>query len=266
MANYLYNGVELPELPSGYDDYPYAVIKFLDSEYGYQLNLSNLPFYADAAEDGSLSVFHNPKGHETIQFWGFLVRNNEWTLRWSWIQTLRPGYVTSCDTFLWTGYDIYSATNTSQVLAQATKPVSVLLANIDTTSMTLGWLVGRRIASQRRKRVIVAYLYNDVELPPLPEWDKETYPYAAIYKHPVSGAIYFVGEDSKETVSVENTVILFQSDRLYKYENGEWVHQSSGAFNVMPIWANHDVYYAEDLADIGGTLFLAASEPLPIYE
>jgi hypothetical protein len=63
---------------------------------------------------------------------------------------------------------------------------------MDKTSLTLGWLVGRRIAGQRTKqKTPIAYLYNGVQLPPLPEWDREKYPYAVIVADDYQTALSF---------------------------------------------------------------------------
>ena len=52
---------------------------------------------------------------------------------------------------------------------------------MDKASLTLGYLVGRQIAGQRRavEKTPVAYLYgkDKVRLPPLPEWDDKTFQY-----------------------------------------------------------------------------------------
>ena len=69
------------------------------------------------------------------------------------------------------------------------------------------------------------FLYNGVKLPALPEWDKEKYPYAAMNL----GANYGV---------------------LYLLDNALMAKQFQ--------WANFDILNED------GTLYLAASDPVPV--
>ena len=138
------------------------------------------------------------------------------------------------------------------------------------TSMTLGWLVGRRVAGQRTKqKTAVAYLYNGVQLPPLPEWDKETYPYAYIVH---GNSTYKVRFCSVPLVALNISLILsntFSSqgehEINYKLENGEWVDETY-AGGCSAVWSNTDIYYKDSVPDVGGTLAMAASDPIPVYE
>ena len=116
----------------------------------------------------------------------------------------------------------------------------------------------------------VAYLYNGVRLPPLPEWDKEAYPYAVLqgmntsYRFNVSSLpIYTVVNDGHEYVTVSPDA---EGDN-WEFNKGyeAWKRSIFGG-GVVPIvaipvfWANYDVQYED------GTLYLAASEPVPVYE
>ena len=158
--------------------------------------------------------------------------------------------------------------------------------NLDPISMTMGWLVGRRIAGQRGKKQKepIAYLYNGVRLPKLPEWDKETYPYAVIgYMVNLKVAYLFCGEVefkiSVGTLGSPDTVFLHPTATttilIYSYEHGQ-----SGWTEIPPLkseyaeyevvwsatpnnyfaWANHDVLNEDN------TVYLIASEPIPVYE
>jgi hypothetical protein len=132
----------------------------------------------------------------------------------------------------------------------------------------------------------VAYLYNGVRLPKLPEWDKEAYPYAYIDFH----SIYM--EDLNEYPAFQapyvNCCYIF-SEKPYVYYDpnhvsghpiyhiqnklpylvtatdpitGEWREIVSATENPnrSADWANYDVT-ADD-----GTIIQAASEPVPVYE
>lgn len=141
------------------------------------------------------------------------------------------------------------------------------------------------------------YLFNGVELPALPEWDKETYPYAII-----SGP-YTVDE-------IEGEYYVLRCTNLHhEYENGGYVRVSSaqlyslgcyyttsaeiaekiastyvsvgvgewGELIDVPaiqssikgsdvVWSNTDIYYSDDYSNeaLAGTLYLPASDPVPV--
>ena len=108
----------------------------------------------------------------------------------------------------------------------------------------------------------VAYLYNGVRLPKLPEWDKETYPYAYILD---AESVYYLSlRDSQKTVITGGNVVDY-SDK-HQAVNGEWVLSDESQNVGKVIWANYDVYYSDSAEEVGGTLYLAASDPIPAYE
>lgn len=146
------------------------------------------------------------------------------------------------------------------------------------------YFLGRRIAGQRRKQssALVACLYNGDRMPPLPEGlDPAIYRHAFIYG--VTGvtgtsrflvfssvpAVYCEEKDVSGLInikSVSSNEVACQWCR-YQLTDNAWVlkdkpevstfnlHASGGA-----TWSNHDMLYKD-----GGT-YLAASEPVPIYE
>lgn len=125
------------------------------------------------------------------------------------------------------------------------------------------------------------YLYNGVELPALPEWDKETYPYAYIYYRSDTKKYVFIALDRK---SVYGTYTIKDETfcRVYVYFNagedvifqrahcavgGAWSevedvfteHSETGVgfysyASGTPFWSNHDILNTDN-----GTLYLAAS-------
>lgn len=135
------------------------------------------------------------------------------------------------------------------------------------------------------------YLYNGVELPALPEWDKDTCPYAVIYKSNLDS--YYTLIASRMPCCVTYSYIIFGighnnlswEDENYFLEFRDFVQQE-GMFSeriqnlddVSFVWANHDINYADDYMSIydidgnpssepdplAGTLYLAASEPVPV--
>lgn len=124
------------------------------------------------------------------------------------------------------------------------------------------------------------YLYNGVELPALPEWDRETYPYATI------------GYDDNNRVILELHTSLLYFSKTYSgigYGNGgvspyencvnrwyslsadgtEWVHggdydidvtdQSTDHMFVSAIWSNADIANRDD-----NSVYLSATDPIPV--
>ena len=119
------------------------------------------------------------------------------------------------------------------------------------------------------------YLYNGIEFPALPERDEKMYPY-----------VYLKHSDDYGTVLLFSSVpceIRFTAGTLYQIgvwngeycdfiwyefnsESGEWFVKytytefrgtiTSGASPL--VWANYDVCYED------GTLYLAASDPIPV--
>lgn len=138
------------------------------------------------------------------------------------------------------------------------------------------------------------YLYNGIELPALPEWDKTVYPYAVIYKNlkneeqfgtrfkvltqPVAYQEYnilFVNGLNGKTYGIHETGGTYEAID-YILSDGEWVKDpddytirmdievisSSASYAGVKgemLWSNYDI---NNLID--GGIYLAASEPVPV--
>lgn len=115
------------------------------------------------------------------------------------------------------------------------------------------------------------YLYNGVELPALPEWDKNTYPYVMLYNF--FNNVWFTAFDkcpaTNGTAEQQGTIVNPYNESIYILNSrlnpdGEsWVDPYEGSLSTegqisLPFWANFDVYYSD------GGLYLAASDPLPV--
>ena len=112
------------------------------------------------------------------------------------------------------------------------------------------------------------YLYNGVKLPPLPEWDKETYPYAVIITTS-SGYVLFVCQQEpapRPAVSDDPSYIWFgeydyKPMSAYCYEPYSQWEELSTSFSYCSnniFWTNTDIYNED------GSVYLAASEPVPV--
>lgn len=113
------------------------------------------------------------------------------------------------------------------------------------------------------------YLYGDVELPPLPEWDREAYPYAWIRATNTAKndfRLYVQSEIKYVTSSSGITMIAITKANCLRYScaltGTAWeqisVSTSNLAIESWELWANFDVY------DENNKLLLAASEPIPV--
>lgn len=123
------------------------------------------------------------------------------------------------------------------------------------------------------------YLYNGVELPALPEWDKETYPYVVMTTMMQGGVVYGVrivaysepmhlvlnnsgvGSDYYLGVVAGNPFLTTGSWYLSSDTTPEFTEKTltyDYLYTKEPHWANYDVLNRD------GTLYLAASDPIPV--
>jgi hypothetical protein len=123
----------------------------------------------------------------------------------------------------------------------------------------------------KETRVPVAYNYNGLVALKLPEWDATVYLYAYIVGQHlcVSPKRPYIKE-SKNFITGEPAYSLkFQEDvtvlRWWANDMGEWEkvkddNYTTSASIPVPKWSNFDIL-KED-----GTVYLAASDPIPVYE
>lgn len=137
------------------------------------------------------------------------------------------------------------------------------------------YLLGRRIAGQRRKqdRVPVAYLYNGVRLPGLPEVPKE---YSFVFMWSGTGYYEVCFATVESVVYSASNLSIFpvaegttRLEFIYKgsgtweetiYSGKEYTGYTAFVSNNM-VWTNIDLKYK-------GTdnVFFGASDPVPVYE
>lgn len=120
------------------------------------------------------------------------------------------------------------------------------------------FLLGQAVRrSMGAAKTPVAYLYNGVRLPKLPDIEL---PYATIL---LRNGVYYLIFTSYSMYTATGTLIPV-SNPNYKVDGDEWVSNSSGWGNSHTlIWANYDVCTE---ADNGGSVFMEASTPIPVYE
>ena len=126
------------------------------------------------------------------------------------------------------------------------------------------------------KKEPIGYEYgsiNDV-LPPLPEWDKETYPYAYVYLWSAISGNYLLILSSTPAVPTENyggsvwdcyypylVFSAFPSDSAWEQCDLDYDRQLVGyTTSSGGQWCNTDMLFTD------GTVFCKASDPIPVYE
>ena len=143
-----------------------------------------------------------------------------------------------------------------------------------------GFLTGLAMALCSRGRIPiptrtpVAYLYNGVRLPALPEWDREAYPYYYIY-HTESATILYC----MKSYECRRTNVLFGAEGWCvtgpenylraKLNNGVWEPFSDGGSILYPTSYMWTVAWANfELLNEDGSLLREASkpDPIPVYE
>lgn len=124
----------------------------------------------------------------------------------------------------------------------------------------------------------IMYSYNGTVLPALPEWDKVSYPYAYIWKVSADSTKYLLLSTTELQYAMMVNMIYLSATSdgsliAYKVENSEWLRDEETdtsfttttailqTFNTPLVWANYDV-----IKKANGSVFLSASEPIPVYE
>lgn len=118
------------------------------------------------------------------------------------------------------------------------------------------------------------YLYNGVELPALPEWDKAAYPYAVIATQGRDEwgrcFLYFAEEPFTTApsggIGNANSGATLTAQFRYVVGNDVWDEGPHTSIGCYPIWSNFDLYYPDNYQSNPGGLCLAASTPVPVYD
>lgn len=240
MTSYLYNGIELPALPE--TDKPYVVI-FRGVTGAYYLKLSDTAITTDS--DGNAV---NPQ---------YIANGTE-----SWSENT---VITVTGEVIWTNYDVYTTDGT--LYLSASDPIPVGTPITDPLSFMMGWQLGQRLRMRGRKPI--GYLYGGVQLPALPEVDG--YGNKVLYLSNIGSRykLALCADAMYYDVSNEKIKCPVESDLYFStyYEDSGWTepnlytgYKNGNVASSPPIWVNTDMF------DSDGNLYLAASEPVPVYE
>lgn len=242
MAYYIYNGIKLPALPSGLN------------EFNYILRSGDFYYLASATAEektinayGTIRVSSSEGIFYTFSDGAWIENSNDNAI----------GYV------VWSNTDVYDSTGTLYIAA--TDPIPVGKPITDPLSYMAGYNWMKAMLA-KRKRKPIGYLYGGVQLPELPEWDKETYPYAVITKAYITEynrTLIFA--ESKPFYNGEQTVFEVGTKHLHytMTSEGAWQFQgektwSNGGLGI--IWSNTNVLYED------GTTYMQGTDPVPVYE
>lgn len=115
------------------------------------------------------------------------------------------------------------------------------------------------------RRTPIAYMYNGVQLPGLPE---SSYEYAYLYT--TSDGEYVANlSPTIEVIIGKGGYSTHRDGDIYVLNDGIWEVATISKYRYGYLfWSNTDVYYDDAFSDesFASTLYLAASDPVPVYE
>lgn len=119
----------------------------------------------------------------------------------------------------------------------------------------------------------IAYSYNGIILPPLPEWDKETYPYAVVVYDTnkvrvVVASVPFVARETEYSwVTVYSNADGYFCSWYGTNDNLKQIINDMATSNLsLSVYEHYDSWSNHDICFNNGSVFIPASEPIPIYE
>lgn len=283
-GKYLYNGVELPELPT--TDLQYAVLthheayhyegygQVIDEPERYRLSILAEPFYAETSTNGTTYI----RSHPSAKYQRWECNAPDFS-RWE-LKSEGGWWVISYDDVLWTNHNVFFGELADTVeeniiytdelyMAKSPDPVPV----VDT--FTKGYKTG---AALRRKRALpVAYLYNGVRLPNIyslytPELQK-THPFVWVSTESKWHFIHL--STQMPCVNADGKLFFPNGAEVRNYDIGvDWqegddfgwsinqTYEAGGVFvsAKWTFWANADILNED------GSVYIYASEPVPVYE
>lgn len=138
MANYLYNGVELPEIPE--TDYQYAIIIYHINTY--ELYLSNQQFVTTNYRKDNLSL------DDYGAYTKYTLNNDEWGEPYNSVSSSGGGIFSSSalnrECFIWANHAFYydPIAGSIELILQANEPVPVDSNTFNIRSFQIGIAVG----------------------------------------------------------------------------------------------------------------------------
>lgn len=135
------------------------------------------------------------------------------------------------------------------------------------------WITGIILERlSRTSRTPVAYLYNGVRLPALPEWDREAYSFAVIFQSGSTTRLCVGKSLDYQTTTSGAYQFGLTGCKICVLEKSD-AGEAWGEFwdyNMATLWNNIDRSYAvwtnADILNADGSVAIAASVPVPVYE
>ena len=281
MANYLYNCIELPQLPES--DLPHAYIyDAISFGTSTELLFTENPVAIAENNVGVGDFVHTLVPCRLTQY---RLRGGVWELD---RDVTQPTYYGPSNQVvpIWSNTDISWCTdgNGSQPIVSenlylaASDPVPVNVNPPDPLSLVMGYRVGCAIRANRGKKTPVAYLFNGVELPALPERDEKTYCCAFMLDYTDAIYLFFasynlwaesVYNGTKVSLAANNSGTMMKYQ--YMTESDKWEYVTSGdsvanaAFTVESEPREKCIWNSADILNSDGSVYLSASDPIPVY-
>lgn len=302
--NCFYNGVKLPALPSGLGKFVgiYKNHYLTDDEkengvYYYLVAHESQHYFANSDDVYPDTLrgkwyYGSENGSPRAVVYRMREQDSDWTLteQTAWNIRVQTGWVNF--DVVWTNFTLYMTSNGEYRYTIGT-PSDPIPINPQLTLM--GYMVGQSIGRIRPYRQpigclylrswrdgdtslykydINGVLYRGLVLPPLPEWDKEAYPYAYLYANNrvfIEG-IFIVCEKpvTAKTNDYADAVIGSKyMEWIYDRDTKSWVFDLSYSFvstyyqlkKTYIDWINKPIYNED------GTVFMDASpDPTTAYE
>lgn len=270
MADYIYNGVQLPQVPD-VDGFAFQSIYVFGNTYWFFA--SELQQYISTTDSGDAIHALVPN----VVYWYTPGQNTAWEL--VGYDVYNGGQLLKFYDFVWCNKPIEKD---GIVVHEGTDPVPVNPVKINPALLVQSFFTGQAIRRMRGKPVetpeepeepektLIGYSYNGVG--PLP--DIEALPSEFSYRVLVfysQASVYYAYCFASERIYKNNYLDIVGSygsmATSYGYEDGTWIFKSEGSMNglemgswAQPVWSNYDILNAD------GSVYLAASEPVPVYE
>lgn len=154
MANYLYNGIKIDEIPSFPSDYPYLVLVHWSPDNGVPYRLYGCSSRPIITGDNKLLlneiVGTGLTKYSLVSFYNYVSTDS--VDGWDAVYTLglrTQPIELSGDLAFWTNTDILNPDGTLYLAASTPIPVSA--PQLDPLSLLMGWKAGNWVARQRGK-------------------------------------------------------------------------------------------------------------------
>lgn len=311
MGNYLYNGVLLPDINTVWTDktaYPNAYIyqSTFDGGQHYCLVVVDKTGYMgmcgtnhEFGPSYTLGAYELHESEEkTLTYCEWIIAADEdaagklsglWpgitSTEWLQVQKHYSNiHASTGNGIIWSNHKILNEDGSTYV--EASNPMQKFDLKSWLTGFALG-LAGKPLPFAPAQKEPVAYLYNGVQLPPLPDWDREAYPYAVMSLYEIdwfgtsgTAQLWLYSqhpESSGDTLElwlpqIGDLMYEIKSDSLASLaEFTDWgspttITERKGYSIDNAGWANFDMYYQTNIDGKKGQLYLAASDPVPVYE